>query len=157
MNILRNSSNVLEYTVNKEIGNDLFISIQNGEICVNAPWYFTNGKIKNILKEKKEWIINKIAERQIETIMEKVRIMSGLAPEDYKLERMGNVLGKCENKLITINPNIIFLNKDVIEYVIVHEFCHLKYKTHSKRFMDIVEKICPNYKKIERKLKNFKY
>ena len=34
--------------------------------------------------------------------------------------------------------------------------CHLKYKTHSKGFWNIIEKYCPNYKKYEHELEGIK-
>ena len=39
--------------------------------------------------------------------------------------------------------------KEIIEYVVAHEFCHLKYKTHSKKFIEMLESNMPNYKKYE--------
>ena len=45
--------------------------------------------------------------------------------------------------------------KETIQYVIAHEFCHLKYKTHGKRFYEIIEKYIPDYKKYEREIQNY--
>ena len=48
-------------------------------------------------------------------------------------------------------------SKDIIEYIIFHEFCHLKYKTHSKKFYDMLKKYKPNYENIARQIPNLKY
>ena len=42
---------------------------------------------------------------------------------------------------------------DVIDYVLIHELCHTKVKNHSKNFWKEVEKYCPNYKELRKKLK----
>ena len=63
--------------------------------------------------------------------------MLGLAPEEYQVIKMKNTLGICTNGKITINPELMQFKKEVIEYVVAHEFCHLKYKTHGKRFYEI--------------------
>ena len=60
MGLFSNKSNVITYTVNKELTNNLYISVQNGEVVINAPWYMATSQIQKIVEEKKNWIINKI-------------------------------------------------------------------------------------------------
>ena len=65
---------------------------------------------------------------------------------------MNNKIGMCEDGKITINPELMKYKKEVIEYTVAHEFCHLKYKGHGKKFYQMIEKIFPEYKKYEREL-----
>ena len=39
-----------------------------------------------------------------------------------------------------------------MDYVVVHELCHLVYMDHSKEFWALVEKYIPNCKEIRRRL-----
>ena len=56
-------------------------------------------------------------------------------------------LGSCSyNGKLAFNLKIITLPKKVIDYIIVHELCHLKHFNHSKDFWCLVEKYCPDYK-----------
>lgn len=227
MSIFGRKDNVITYTVNKAVNTDMYITVQNGEVVVNAPWYFTSNKIQQIVQEKKNWILSKmqeyeenlpnmqsvkifgknydvevkyeniktpelnleenykiyiilpnkykkvgneqilkmsiekmyeqIANNEIEPIMEKTRKMLGIAPEEYSVVKMKDTLGKCINGKITINPEIMQFKKEVIEYVVAHEFCHLKYKTHGKRFYEIIERHIPDYKKYEREIQNYEF
>lgn len=227
MSIFGRKENVITYTVNKAVNRNMYITVQNGEVVVNAPWYFTSNKIQQIVQEKKNWILSKmqeyeenlsniqsvkifgknydvqveyknikapelnlrenykieiilpakykkvgneqilkmsiekmyeqIANTEIEDIMEKTRKMLGIAPEDYEIRKMEKKLGKCEDGKITINPELMQYKREVIEYVVAHEFCHLKYKTHGKRFYQIIEKYIPEYKKYEREIQEFEY
>ncbi len=232
MNLFSNKNNVITYTVNKVGSNNLCVSVQNGEVVINAPWYVTNMQIQKVVEEKKNWILNKIAEyeeankkaykkiqtvkvlgknfdlvvsyknvknpslsiekdeikvvlphefkklrnaeiittimdkmydkiaeKEIERAMEKTRIMLDLAPEDYEILRMTNpfLLAKCENKRITINPDIVMYSQDAIDYVILHEFCHLKYKNHTKSFYNMLKTYMPNYEEISKELKGVAY
>ena len=228
MSIFGKKERVITYTVNKAVNNDMYITVQNGEVVVNAPWYFTANKIQEIVQEKKSWILNKIqeyeenvpnmrevkifgksydvkiiyknikateltignnseiniilpnkykkigneeilkrtiekmyeeiAKNEIEDIMESVRIKLGIAPEEYKIEKMQNILGKCTDaKTIIINPELMKYKKQIIEYVVIHEFCHLKYKTHGKNFYKIIEKNIPEYKKYEKEIQEYQY
>ena len=80
-----------------------------------------------------------------------------IAPEEYEISKMKNVLGKCADGKITINPELMQFKKEIIEYVVAHEFCHLKYKTHGKRFFEIIEKYIPEYQKYEREIQNYEF
>ena len=40
----------------------------------------------------------------------------------------------------------------VIEYVVLHEMCHLVYMNHSKQFWNLLEKYMPEYKIYKNKL-----
>ena len=99
----------------------------------------------------------KIAEKEIENAMEKTRIMLDMAPEDYEIRKIENTLAVCKNKKITINPEIVKYSRDVIEYIVLHEFCHLKYKNHTKSFYNMLKTYMPNYEKIEKKLEKVSY
>ncbi|MBQ3415112.1 MAG: DUF45 domain-containing protein [Clostridia bacterium] len=92
---------------------------------------------------------NEIAKVEIERSMEKMRIMLGFAPEDYMIKRI-NSLGKCEDKNIIVNPDIVMYGREVIDYVVLKQYCHLKYKTNCKKYFELLEKYCKNYKKFEK-------
>lgn len=80
-------------------------------------------------------------------------------PSKLIFKKMKTRWGVCYLKKATIALTIpiIHLPTDVIEYVIIHEFCHFKYPNHSKDFYNYVAKYCPNYKIIIKKLKSFAY
>lgn len=222
---MRNS--VITYTVNKSINTGLYISVQNGEVVVEAPWYFSKNQIQQVVENKKNWILKKlkeneisskypsnnililgniynvqinykiikvptldiegkniqivlplkykklenrdtiqaliqkmyqmIAEKEIETIMEKTRIMLGMAPEDYEIKNIKGKLASCIENKITINPSIVKYTRETIEYVILHEFCHLQYKNHSKGFKSMLQKYMPDYRYQEKILEKEQY
>lgn len=108
--------------------------------------YRKNGNTA-IVKLAIDKMYDEIARVEIEKIMEETRIMlKGLAPEDYEIRRIPNKFAKTlENKTIIINPEVVKLNKQALRYIILHEFCHLKYKTHSKRFFEMMERYMVDY------------
>lgn len=95
-----------------------------------------------IVKLAIEKMYQEIARVEIENVMEETRIkMNGLAPENYIIRKIPNKLAKTINmRTIIINPEIVKYDKKVLKYVVLHEFCHLKYKNHSKRFFEMMEK-----------------
>lgn len=64
-------------------------------------------------------------------------------------KRWGSYLS---NKKIILNPLLIRASKDCIDYIIVHELCHMKYKYHNKNFFKFQESIIPNWREIKEKL-----
>ena len=54
MSIFSNKNNVITYTVNKAATSNMYISVQNGEVVINAPWYTTSSQIQKVVEEVKE-------------------------------------------------------------------------------------------------------
>ncbi len=232
MGFFKNKSGVITYTIDKSIQTDLYISVQNGEVVVSAPWYFSRNQIQEVVEEKKKWIMTKIkeyegkpkkyrnensknikiwgedfvvdicyqnrkklnivtkenhmkielpnkykkvpkeemmkvliekiykvlAKQMMEQTMEKTRILLGFAPENYEVDYMENMLGKCtQDKTIVINPELMKYHPDIIEYVVLHEFCHLTYKNHTKGFYEMIKKFEPHYEEYGSKISGWQY
>jgi predicted metal-dependent hydrolase len=55
-----------------------------------------------------------------------------------------------KNGVINLNFNLLKAPDDVIDYIVLHELCHLKIKEHSHHYWDLLYKFMPNYyEKIE--------
>ena len=50
-----------------------------------------------------------------------------------------------KDKTLVINPEIVKYSKQVLKYVILYEFCHLKYKTNCKSFYEMLKNYMSNY------------
>ena len=72
------------------------------------------------------------------------------------IRKMKTRWGVCNVKLkkVTLNLELIKKDKKYLDYVIVHELCHLIEANHSKRFWNCVEENMPDYKKIRKELKD---
>ncbi len=55
---------------------------------------------------------------------------------------------------ISINYKLLQFEKKCIEYVVLHELCHIKEKNHSRRFWELVGFYMGDYKAIEKKLRS---
>ena len=53
-------------------------------------------------------------------------------------------LGK-KRDTINLNVNLVKAPEDIINYLILHELCHLKIKEHSHHFWELLHRYIPNY------------
>ena len=55
---------------------------------------------------------------------------------------------------LSFNYNLLKFRKEVVDYVIIHELCHLKQMNHSEKFWKLVAGFSPNYKKLRKELRD---
>jgi predicted metal-dependent hydrolase len=67
-------------------------------------------------------------------------------PPPFRLLKMRRQWGSCSPQgLISLNPALIRATRDCIEYVIVHELCHLKEHNHSRRYYRLLSRQMPDW------------
>lgn len=79
------------------------------------------------------------------------------APTEIYFQEMPTRWGSCtvHNKLI-FNPKLIHTPKRCIEYVVMHELCHIIHKNHSKDFFDLLTRLMPDWETRKSILDTFK-
>lgn len=82
------------------------------------------------------------------------RVM-GLIPQKITVKTQKRLWGSCNHQGKTINLNwvLVMAPLSVIDYVVVHELCHLAVPNHSARFWKKVAQFMPDYKTQEQWLK----
>ena len=102
--------------------------------------YFKAIKIeaKNYLPQRLEFLANKY----------------GFKYGSVTIRNQKTRFGSCSySNNINLNINLMKYDFDVIDYVLIHELCHTRIKNHSEKFWQEVEKYCPCYKILRKKLK----
>lgn len=76
-----------------------------------------------------------------------------VVPSSIVLRKMPTRWGSCTPKgKIILNPELIKAPKACIEYVIIHELCHLVYHDHTQKFIDLQTKEMKDWEKWKMKL-----
>lgn len=154
---------------------NMYIYIKDGKVTVKAPTRLKDKVIHNFVSKKAKWIYEKIKQdkenpkkqEKIETedieklelvvrnCIEKYTKLLKETPNKVRIKDINYAWGSCSSKRnITINKKLAKKDEKVIEYVILHEMCHLKYMNHAKEFWDLVETHMPEYKKCKNMLKS---
>jgi predicted metal-dependent hydrolase len=88
------------------------------------------------------------------------RRLSYLAEEhgfSYESVRFSNAKGRwgsCSSRgTISLNVALMRLDRELIDYVLVHELCHTRHMNHSQEFWEEVSTITPQYRQLKKLLK----
>lgn len=99
-------------------------------------------------RAKAEIWFRKLADKHIERFKK-----YNVEPQKVELKKMENRWGSCSSKgRILLNPELIKAPKACIEYVIIHELCHLVYRDHTKEFYNLQTHEMPDWQKWKMKL-----
>lgn len=89
-------------------------------------------------------------------IVDKHARQINVAVAKLKFRKTKTQWGSCNNKNeICLNTSMMKLPRHLIEYIVIHELCHIKHKHHQKSFWDEVGKYCPDFKERRKELKDF--
>ena len=138
---------IIEISKKEEVsylGNQFLILVKKKE---NASVIFE--------KWLKERAIQKISEIAL-PLMKKFE-KNYKVPSKIHFQEMPTRWGSCtvKNKLI-FNPRLIHVPRRCIEYVIMHELCHLIHKHHNKDFFDFLTLKMPDWENRKQKLDQYK-
>ncbi|NPC90395.1 M48 family metallopeptidase [Gluconacetobacter entanii] len=74
-------------------------------------------------------------------------------PPALKLQVMQTQWGNCSpGGAITLNPHLVKAPRDCIDYVILHELCHLKEHNHGPAFWSLLERVMPDWERHKARL-----
>lgn len=162
----------MEYICVRSKRKTVSISINpSGEVIVRAPVRLSGNEIDKFVKKNIEWI-NKQRNKQQryldvypELTNEQTAVFKETAqtylplrtayfaeimelfPNSVKITSAKKRFGSCSaNNNICFSYMLMRYPQRAIDYVIVHELSHIKYKNHSKEFYKTVESILPDYK-----------
>ena len=77
-----------------------------------------------------------------------------VTPTAVKINSAKSRWGSCSvNGSINFSWRLIMADDEVIDYVVVHELAHIIEMSHSKTFWMIVERVLPDYKERQKRLK----
>ena len=85
------------------------------DVNIYLPMRYKESGTVDIVSMAIQKMYDEIAQIEIANSMEKIRVILGFAPEDYKIVRMNNnFIKNNKNKRITINPDIVKYNHKII-------------------------------------------
>ena len=82
---------------------------------------------------------------------------TGFKYTDLKFKKLKSKWGSCSStNAITINIFALKLKIELIDYLLIHELCHVKEKNHKQGFWREVARFLPNYKILDKEIRHTK-
>jgi predicted metal-dependent hydrolase len=115
-------------------------------------------RLKSLEKEKilkaYDLFYKECAKEYLAQELQKYAVIMQLSFNELKIRKMRRRWGSCNSRgVITLNSELMKLDREFIRYVVIHELAHLVHMNHSKEFHALVEKYLPNSKQIRKRLK----
>ncbi|SMC19458.1 hypothetical protein SAMN02745134_00840 [Clostridium acidisoli DSM 12555] len=96
-------------------------------------------------------------EKTLEKVLEKIKYYNKYfkeSPRNIKVKEQKTRWASCTfYNDILFNWRCSMAKEEVIDYIVVHEMCHMVHKDHSKNFWNLVGSILPDYKLSQQWLK----
>ena len=159
----------------------LRIRKEDGSIQVSAPHHCSNAQIRSFIEARIDWIklhqkkYQELNEKQeprpilsdaeikrrkallkaaAERLVCKFEPVMGVSVSGITIRQMKTRWGSCNVKTCHINLNLALYEKtpECLEYVVVHEMCHLLEPSHNPVFWGYVTQYYPDWKQVKRRL-----
>ncbi|RKD34172.1 M48 family metallopeptidase [Thermohalobacter berrensis] len=129
-----------------QIIDDLNIKRPEVKLYQGKFYIKSNTRQEDILQAAME---NWYRKKALEKITERVKYYQHYfkeKPLDIKVKEQQKRWASCTSKNeLLFNWRCVMAPSHVLDYIVVHEMCHMVYKNHSKEFWDLVASIMPDY------------
>lgn len=161
----------------------LRIKKEDGSVWISAPLQVSDARIKKFALERMEWVkenqakyeaLNKergeqpilsdaeikrrkvLLKAAVEKLVKKWEPLMQVKVSGITIRRMKTRWGSCNVNTHHININLSLYDKgpECLEYVVVHEMCHILEPSHNKVFWGYMTGYYPNWKEIRKQLNN---
>lgn len=151
----------------------------DGKVIVRAPLKTGKKHIEGFVSEHEEWIaraktkvenkkyslkealpdeekaLRKMAKEILPGKVRHYAALAGVSPGRITVTGARTRFGSCSGKNnISFSFYLMRFPEEAIDYVVVHELCHILHHNHSKEFYKEIEKILPDYKEREKLLRS---
>jgi predicted metal-dependent hydrolase len=123
----------------------LVVSISGSELRADCSDY-TRKRVLDWYRYQADQIIG-------DKIHEYARVL-GVEPPPFKLRNARRRWGSCSHKNhLNFNIRLVMAPISLVEYVVMHELCHVLHKNHSREFWESLQQVMPDFHKRRELLK----
>jgi len=108
-------------------------------------------KIRELLHSWYKARAREVFDRRLDAVLQEALWVAGKPP--LRILSMQTQWGSCSPAgRITLNPHLVKASRECIDYVILHELCHIAEHNHSERFYRLMHQVMPQWEKTKKLL-----
>ncbi|HBD02393.1 MAG: hypothetical protein UX38_C0005G0029 [Microgenomates group bacterium GW2011_GWC1_46_16] len=163
----------MQYTLIRSRRHSLSLQIGvGGRLLVRAPFLYPKFLIDRLISQKQAWISkhqtnlakprpsphrfipDEELKKLIQTHVHHYSAVMGLTPRSLRFTHVKTYWGSCSPKhVLSFNLQLAFTSRKIVEYVVVHELSHLKWRGHGQRFWALVTAHYPATPQVKKQLR----
>lgn len=126
------------------------VKLLRGKLEVSVRMKFAD-KVKDLLSEWYKARAKEVFAKRLDALLEQALWVEKRPP--LRILTMQTQWGSCSPKgRITLNPQLVKAPRECIDYVILHELCHIAEHNHSERFYRLMSQVMPKWEKTKESL-----
>ena len=103
---------------------------------------------QSVLRQAFEIHYRRLAKAYLPRRVNQLAAEHGFSYNQLRIKHQKTLWGSCSGKRnLNLNMRLMMTPPEAIDYIIIHELCHLRELNHSKKFWALVESLCPEYDK----------
>ena len=119
-----------------------------GEMRLLDEWISADGLSETELLDEVSKFYIKMSKQITKERTEIYQKSLGVVARSIRIDKIGKRWGSCNTKKeIIYNYLIVTLPMDLIDYIVVHELCHIHHMNHDRSFWRKIGSVMPDYKK----------
>ena len=124
----------------------------NDSFEIILPQKLEHEKVLKLLKSWYKKVAKQVLSERLAFVENKIKLKSN----SFRIGDSKGRWGSCNSRgAICLNFRVLMLPPALIDYVIVHELCHLVEMNHSKNFWKLVNSFLPNVDKLKSAIKEY--
>jgi len=133
------------------------VVLSRGWLTVGTPEPDNRSRVQSLLTTWYRTHAERVFQERLDACYLKVELL-GIPKPSLSIRPMKSRWGSCSGKArITLNLKLIQAPRSLIDYVILHELCHLKELNHSRGFWALLDRVLPGWERLRDELNHYEF
>lgn len=141
------------YTLVTGVGRPQRVELRGGVMYVYLPAGAGSDRVRAVVEDWYRVRAHELFQQRLLHWFELMREQYELPQPTMRVRRMRSQWGSCSRRhVITLSLDLVRYQLRCLDYVVVHELCHLREFNHSPAFYAMMERVMPNWRDFKREL-----